>query len=390
MGSKSSNPTTDLIVSNKAVQTEQTDKSIQSTSSKSKLSNYLSFKRFKKHTLSLLSLILQKGKYDKNDNNKDNFEFYYIRQIKYKKLVQCISSMTMPYIVPEQSISVDNTRITFLIKFTEKELVGGFKNIIKKWELDSGICTKTINTNESYSDCVKFNNSNLFCWFSNIIHIWDILSNCITNEIIIKNEYGYFKGPSINCMIKIDENLIACSSFQYISIIDITTGKNIARVSGHEVQGLEKLSENLLISFSLDDTLKIWDIIKGTCIKTINCCVSNFLKLDKIDGMNMTDLSLFAICYRKDINIYNINSEKSIKTLSGHSKSIELIIKISNSKIASASCDLTIKIWDTISGNCLNTIIGNLTRISYIVKVNKNQIASGSIDGMIKVRFILN
>lgn len=112
-----------------------------------------------------------------------------------------------------------------------------------------------------------------------------------------------------------------------------------------------------------------------------------FFNLEIIVGIDLTrmKLSLFAIGYENHINIFDINSEKSIKTLAGHTKSIEFIIRISNIIIASAANDLTVKVWDIINRTCLTTLYVNLTIIYFIIKLNKNQIACGSGNGVIKV-----
>jgi len=74
--------------------------------------------------------MLQKSKFDKNDNINDHLQINYIGKIKYKKLVKSILSMTWPYLVQEQVVSVDKT-IYFLIKFNNKEIIIGLKNKIE-------------------------------------------------------------------------------------------------------------------------------------------------------------------------------------------------------------------------------------------------------------------
>ena len=47
------------------------------------------------------------------------------------------------------------------------------------------------------------------------------------------------------------------------------------------------------------------------------------------------------------------------KTLEGHSKGVNCLVRINGNTIASASGDGTIKIWDIITGKCLKTLEGH-------------------------------
>ena len=76
------------------------------------------------------------------------------------------------------------------------------------------------------------------------------------------------------------------------------------------IRGLVKINENTIASASWDETIKIWDIITGNCLKT----------------------------------------------LVGHSGIVSFLVKVNGNKIASASGDKTMKIWDIITGNCLKTL----------------------------------
>ena len=87
------------------------------------------------------------------------------------------------------------------------------------------------------------------------------------------------------------------------------------------------LNENTLASGSYDTTIKIWDIITGNCLKT----------------------------------------------LEGHSNSVNFLVKINENTLASGSYDTSIKIWDIITGNCLKTLKSS-DDICYLIKMNEYQI----------------
>ena len=76
---------------------------------------------------------------------------------------------------------------------------------------------------------------------------------------------------------------------------------------------------------------------------------------------------------------------KCLKTLKGHSGHVNFLLKINRNKIASASLDKSIKIWDIITGNCLKSLEGHSSWVNFLVKINGNTIASGSYDNTIKI-----
>ena len=97
----------------------------------------------------------------------------------------------------------------------------------------------------------------------------------------------------------------------------------------------------LLASGSLDNTIKIWNLTTGKCIKTfeqhtkgIQCLL--FLNNDQILVTGSKDTT---------IKLWNINNGQLIKTLDGHTNWINCLILINNKTFASASDDFSIKIW---------------------------------------------
>ena len=97
------------------------------------------------------------------------------------------------------------------------------------------------------------------------------------------------------------------------------------------------VKDNLIISGSCDNTIKIWDIYTGNCIKT----------------------------------------------LEGHTHFV-MSVFLKDNLIISGSCDNTIKIWDIISGTCLKTLKGHTNYVMSIF-IKDNIIISGSDDNTIKI-----
>ncbi|SJX65462.1 related to MET30-involved in regulation of sulfur assimilation genes and cell cycle progression [Sporisorium reilianum f. sp. reilianum] len=111
-----------------------------------------------------------------------------------------------------------------------------------------------------------------------------------------------------------------------------TSGSSSSNAAGHHAK-----PRPVLISGSLDNTLKIWDVRTGRCIRTLFGHVEGVWSLD-VDKL----------------------------------------------RIASASHDRTIKIWDRDTGFCQNTLVGHKGAVT-CVSLSDDKIVSGSDDGDIKV-----
>ena len=87
------------------------------------------------------------------------------------------------------------------------------------------------------------------------------------------------------------------------------------------------------------------------------------------------------------LRIYNVYSQKCItsSTEDDHSEPITFIINLNERLIASASKDLSIKIWDISSLECKKTLKGHQGVINNIIRFNDYLIASISDDKTIKI-----
>ena len=89
------------------------------------------------------------------------------------------------------------------------------------------------------------------------------------------------------------------------------------------------------------------------------------------------------------INVWNLETGKCLKTLKDHTKWVTCISMISNDEFISGSKDKTIKIWDLNSYKCLDTLTYQKEIYSMSLLPN-NQLAIGHGDGSICILDIKN
>jgi len=156
-------------------------------------------------------------------------------------------------------------------------------------------------------------------------------------------------------------------------------------IFGHmnRVLCLTKISYNVIASGSQDNTIKLWNLTDGTCIKGFfkgNGHAKPVRCLELLDANRLASGS-----EDNKIKIFDIEAGKCILTLSGHSRGVNSIVKLNENLIASASSDMTIKIWDLKMEDFIRTLNGHTNRVLNIIKLNDTQIVSGSDDLLIKI-----
>ena len=87
----------------------------------------------------------------------------------------------------------------------------------------------------------------------------------------------------------------------------------------------------------------------------------------------------------KTIKIWDLSSGKCETTLQGHQNSVNALCLLPGNKLASGSCDKTIKIWDLTSGKCETTLQGHKHSVNALCILPGNKLASGSCDKTIKI-----
>ena len=146
--------------------------------------------------------------------------------------------------------------------------------------------------------------------------------------------------------------ILSCSLDSTIRMWNLYDGTCLKILTGH-VDGITCLviSDEYAISGSKDDFLKVWNLKSGECTLTLeghSSWISSVVILAKrqtiISGSN-----------DKSLKLWNMKTPKSSQTCERHSTQPECIATTPcGMKVISGAPD-SIKIWDTTSGKCLHT-----------------------------------
>ncbi|MBS0350135.1 MAG: WD40 repeat domain-containing protein [Proteobacteria bacterium] len=158
--------------------------------------------------------------------------------------------------------------------------------------------------------------------------------------------------------------------------------EKIATFRGHtdNVIHLSPLSSNRLISFSLDQTFRIWDINSKDekCLKVIK-------DLSVVEPAIKALVSLpnyrLASTYQKTIKLWCPDDEKlNVQELTGHEGLVKTLAILPNGDLVSGSTDKTIKIWDLTTNTCIQTLVGHTGGISSVAVLTNEIVVSCSCD----------
>jgi WD40 repeat protein/uncharacterized CHY-type Zn-finger protein len=139
------------------------------------------------------------------------------------------------------------------------------------------------------------------------------------------------------------------------------------------------------VSSSADNTLKVWDLETGRCIRTLK---GHFAK---VNGVSITPDGKRVISGSSDgaVKVWDIESGKCVTNFEGHHGWVHGVTITPDGKhVVSGSADRTIKVWDLESGDCISNFKGHTGIIciwAVAVTPSGSRIVTGSVDNTLKV-----
>jgi len=138
---------------------------------------------------------------------------------------------------------------------------------------------------------------------------------------------------------------------------------------------------NIVVSGSIDKTIKTWDITSGSCLSTLN--VGRFVFSFQFSPSGDT---VAAGCDNGTVQIIDVATAEVKRPLSGHS---QLVTAVSwspdGTKLASGSYDKTVRIWDSASGEQLCSLRGHTDVVgSVCFSSDGKELTSGSHDSTVR------
>ncbi|MBO0792395.1 MAG: NACHT domain-containing protein, partial [Ktedonobacteraceae bacterium] len=146
--------------------------------------------------------------------------------------------------------------------------------------------------------------------------------------------------------------------------------------------------ERLLVSGSDDQTVRVWDLASGACLRTITTHSNRV----RATALNHHNTLLASGSDDQTIHIWDLASGACLHTLTGHSGRVRaLAFNPDDTLLASGSTDNTICLWDMRLQRCLHTLLGHTNNLRTLAFSPDGQLlASGGDDCTIRIWHVHN
>jgi len=85
------------------------------------------------------------------------------------------------------------------------------------------------------------------------------------------------------------------------------------------------------------------------------------------------------------IRIWNLETGECLRVLEGHTDWVHTLAVLPNGYLVSASGDNTIRIWDTVSGDCVQILKGHTRLVTSLAVLPNGHLVSGSADNTTRI-----
>lgn len=362
-----------------------------------------------------------KREYEKKINSKKQKMHFHYELIKgiHQYFYSCIDNISSASLQTLLAISKSHV-------FESTKVNINHKNLIYSEEINS-VISNSIFSNEPKIDLVfkKFLPSKIKRSLSKQLSINKANKDSVSTSPLICTHTLNGHSNSIYCLIELSSGKIAsCSSDTKIIIWNNTNYSIDYILQGHtqRVNCLVETPSGKLISTSADYTIKIWNLLTQQVEHTLNHHNGNVSSCALLPGNRLASSSwdatlivwnlstlkeeytfqaqansigslvfignnkLCSSIYRS-IAIWNfVTKRKEDEITNGHDKCINCIVLLKDKvRIASASDDKTIKVWEISTKKCLCTLNGHDESIYCVIELNDGNLCSGSQDKSLRI-----
>ncbi|MEW6026458.1 MAG: WD40 repeat domain-containing protein [Planctomycetota bacterium] len=234
--------------------------------------------------------------------------------------------------------------------------------VVKVWDFQTGLELNRLTGHKDNIWSVAFSQNGKFLAsgsFDRTVKFWDPSKNKIICDLKRPAEiWSIAFSPNVLMLAAGDT---ACT----ITLFDVPTstakdGRLDVRenkiLQGHsaDIFGMSFSPDNkLLASGSHDNTVKIWDVKSGECLKTL----AGHRHLTYSVAFSPDGKMVASGSFDKTVKLWDVESGEEIRTLEGHEDQIRVVaFSPDGTVLASGAQDGTVKIWETATGKRLQNI----------------------------------
>ncbi len=241
---------------------------------------------------------------------------------------------------------------------------------IRLWDYETGTYEQSIRLHSSSVNCVAFDYQGkylLSCSSDTSIRVYDI----VNNYQCIQTLYGHEHSVTFAQFVPNQENwIVSCSKDNTIKLWEISSGACIRTFVGHE-NWVKKVicnhSGTILATCSADQTIKLWNIADGNCTTTlrghfhvIECLAFSTPLVNQYCNNTSQEPCCYLLSGSRDktVLLWNVQTGELVSQFVGHENWIRdcLFHPTSGKHIVTVSDDKTLRIWDITTKTCVQVI----------------------------------
>ncbi|KAF3931048.1 hypothetical protein ABW20_dc0104494 [Dactylellina cionopaga] len=235
------------------------------------------------------------------------------------------------------------------------------KGTVKLWDTASGVLIQTLEDHDKWLQSIEFspNGTQLASGSSDeTVKLWDMASGALVQT---------FKGHGervISVAFSPDGKQLASGSYDVtIKLWDIASGALMQTFKSYftiaDSVAFSPDGKRLASLSKSSKVVKLWDVVSGVVVKTLPCIM---LPVSSVVFLPDGKLVLTG----RTVEFRDVDSGESVHTLKGHRASVSSIAFSPDcKKLASASMDGVIKLWDATSGALVKTLKDQTELSSY-------------------------
>uniref|UniRef100_A0A0B6ZF77 F-box domain-containing protein n=1 Tax=Arion vulgaris TaxID=1028688 RepID=A0A0B6ZF77_9EUPU len=182
----------------------------------------------------------------------------------------------------------------------------------------------------------------------------------------------------ITCLEFCGNRVVSGSDDNTLKVWSVTSGKCLRTLIGH-TGGVwsSQMSGTVVISGSTDRTLKVWNAETGQCRHTL------YGHSSTVRCMSLHDNQVVSGSRDATLRVWDIDTGVCKHILMGHVAAVRCV-QFDGKRVVSGAYDYTVRVWDPETEACLHTLQGHSNRV-YSLQFDGVHVVSGSLDTSIRV-----